>query len=419
MNIPADDPDFDPFAHDLKKKKPGGGSIAWLALLVALSVAAFNGYQWWLERTDITETDSRNEEISALRQAHTGLQQNLEALRARQQAAEQRNDPSALAEVESIIGSVQARLSELELSEAGDAALLEAVQNAMASLHERQTGLDTSMAALARRGETPDKTMNLAEVDFLLRLAGERLQLFGDLRSADQALTLAQTYLAALEDPLYLAVQRRIEAARQSLAEVPELDAVATSGRITALQAGIPALPFPGELVESSGPAPAADAGVWQRIKSALTPLVKVRRRVDESSMLSLEDKDFLRQGLWLQLETARLALMRRDGSSWDTSLARAAETLQGRFDTNSQAVQTSMAAIGELQALPLAVELPDISAPWDQLRLLREGQAPGRGPGPAAVPGQAREAPVQQPAEPDGAENETEASPDDGGNGA
>ena len=52
----------------------------------------------------------------------------------------------------------------------------------------------------------------------------------------------------------------------------------------------------------------------------AIKPLVKVRRRLDKDLELILEDKDFLRQGLWLQLESARLALIRRDGMAWDLS---------------------------------------------------------------------------------------------------
>ena len=46
-----------------------------------------------------------------------------------------------------------------------------------------------------------------------------------------------------------------------------------------------------------------------------LSSLVTVRRRVrlKTSRLLSLDDMDYLRQGLWLQLESARLALMRND----------------------------------------------------------------------------------------------------------
>ena len=172
MNNSNDEPEFDPFANDIKKKKSGGGGVAWMALLLVLTVLAFNAYQWWTARTLSAETDTRMDEITALRQAHTELQQSLEALRTRQQVSDQRYDTSVPASVESEIESVKSRLSELELSEAGDEALLEAVQNAMSGLHERQKSLDATVAALARRGETPDKNMDLAEVDYLLRLAG-------------------------------------------------------------------------------------------------------------------------------------------------------------------------------------------------------------------------------------------------------
>ena len=61
------------------------------------------------------------------------------------------------------------------------------------------------------------------------------------------------------------------------------------------------------------------DAGWWESFKQTLSSLVTVRRRVPEDrSMLTLEDKDYLRQGLWLQLESARLALMRNDSAVYN-----------------------------------------------------------------------------------------------------
>ena len=92
--------------------------------------------------------------------------------------------------------------------------------------------------------------------------------------------------------------------------------------------------------------------------------------------MLSLEDKDYVRQGLWLQLESARLAVMRTDAMAWQASLQRAADTLAARFEQRSGLVAGAISEIRDLQQVQVAAEMPDISAPWAQLRLLREGRA-------------------------------------------
>ena len=66
-----------------------------------------------------------------------------------------------------------------------------------------------SVGALVVRGESPRQALDLAEVEYLLRSATERLALYGDVRTADQALMLADQQLEALDDPVYLSVRDR------------------------------------------------------------------------------------------------------------------------------------------------------------------------------------------------------------------
>ena len=151
---------------------------------------------------------------------------------------------------------------------------------------------------------------------------------------------------------------------------------VQISAQIAGLQSSIALLPFPGETPGITFVPDQEETGLWQRVKNALKPLVKVRRRVDESHELSLDDKDILRQGLWLQLESARLAIMRNDPVAWELSLARARSGLEERYDRQSRQVVEALSAINELAAVQMAGDLPDVSGAWRQLRLLREGSA-------------------------------------------
>ena len=91
--------------------------------------------------------------------------------------------------------------------------------------------------------------------------------------------------------------------------------------------------------------------------------------------MLSLEDKDYLRQGLWLQLESARLALMRSDVGTYASSLNRVEATVEQFFQADSREAQSLLADVVSLNQAEIAPGMPDISAPWTQLRQLRDSR--------------------------------------------
>ena len=116
-----------------------------------------------------------------------------------------------------------------------------------------------------------------------------------------------------------------------------------------------------------------------------------MRRSTDEENQrISLEDKDYIRQRIWLQLEIAHLSLMRRDQEGFRKSLARVEDSLADWFDTTDSGYKAVMQGIDDLKTAEIRVDIPDITAPWSTLRMLRAGQA-----GPAPAPQPEQEAPV------------------------
>jgi uroporphyrin-3 C-methyltransferase len=266
------------------------------------------------------------------------------------------------------------------------------LQAAGESEHSRLIAAEAALAELSRRELDAPGELDVAEVDYLLRLANERLTLFGDTQAADRALALADSHLAAMDNPAYLVVRQEISAARRKLASVDAPDPVDVASRIDTLQEAIPGLPFRGGEALDSGAAEADGSSWWERLKSTLAGLVTIRRSTAEENLeLSLEDKDFVRQRLWMQLEAAHLALLRRDEDAFRDALTRARKTVATWFEPGSGAVQSFDGGLAELAGTSLRADLPDISGPWSTLRLLRGGgtsQPPADAGGGAEPPG-------------------------------
>jgi len=228
---------------------------------------------------------------------------------------------------------------------------------------------------LSRRELDAPGQLDMAEVDYLLRLASERLALFFDAKAADRALALADSHLAAIDNPAYLVVRQEIASARRQLAAVDEFDSVAIAARIDAAQAAIPGLPFRGGDAVAGDAAQTGEEGWWERLKSTLAGLVTIRRSDEEAGPeVSLQDKDFVRQRLWMQLEEAHLALQRRDQQAFIAAIGRARKTAATWFEPGSGAVESFERMLTELSGTSLRPDMPDISAPWSTLRLLRSG---------------------------------------------
>jgi uncharacterized protein HemX len=123
--------------------------------------------------------------------------------------------------------------------------------------------------------------------------------------------------------------------------------------------------------------------GWWQKVKNVFSGLVTVRRSTEEENeRISLQDKDFIRQRVWLQLEIAHLSLMRRDQEAFRTSLNRVQASLSEWFDDTDDKFQEVMRGIESLSALEVQVDVPDITAPWSSLNVLKASL-----PRPAAAP--------------------------------
>ena len=378
LNQEIDSLNSDPVDRLLQEKKPAssGAPIAILALLVAMASVSATGWQWWQTRQVNPEAATQIEKMSRLLNDQKSLATSVTSIEERLGAAQSPIDADELSRRNERLNAVESQLEGLQGQSGQDQASVGAMQANVRSLEQRLSAAESGIVSVAAASQNSSVALDIAEIDFLLRAATDRLQLFADPVAADLALQAADVQIEALNDPMYLSVRQRIAAARQALARVPVIDRVHLTSQITDLQSKVSGLPFRGEVAAQPEPVLSDDSGWWQSFKHTLSSLVTVRRRVPEDeSLLSLDDKDYLRQGLWLQFESARLALMRNDNGVYEGSLDRVNATVEQFFQSGSSEVEALLLGVASLKQVDITPELPDISGPWTQLRQLRDSR--------------------------------------------
>ena len=370
----------------------GGSGLAWLALLVALAAVAGTAWMAWQGQVsgDIA-VERMQADIGRLEGNDSRLSGQLGELSESLESLSSISSVDPLAQLDDRLAADRAQLQGLQESIGDQVALTRAQQQAVDALHARLLAAEALLTEVSGRERDARGELDLAEADYLLRLASERLQLFSDVAAADHALSLADSNLAALDNPAYLGVRQSIAAARGDLAAVETPDITALAGQLDALQKAVPSLPFPAADPPAAPSAPAAEQGWWEKLKATFASLVTVRRSTEEENRrISLLDQDLIRQRAWLQLEAAHLALMRRDQQAFGSALQRVQATSAEWFDPASSAVRSFESSLVQLGGTDIAVAWPDISGPWAQLRLLRSARTvPVPMPDGAAAPAQ------------------------------
>jgi len=351
-----------------------GRGLALLALLLALLAVGGSGWMWWQNFSSSSEQEDR------LAATAVGLEQQLSKLDSRVAAIEssvsglQSSNPDArIKSIEQELASQRSAMSGWQSFENETAAWTHTMQAAIEGDQARLAGIEARLAALATREMKGSTELDLAEIDYVLRLAQERLQLFGDTRTAAQALNIADQQIAAFDNPLYLGLQREIASARQALLQAGTVDYVSVYRALDTLQDEIKSLPFKGSESPEATEASDDNAGWWARIKGVFSGLVTVRRQTAADEQLPvLADQELVRQKAWLELEVARLAALRHDQQAWSASLERFSSLLEKWFEPGAAGMQNVKSLLSETQALNIAPVLPDISAPWVALQAIR-----------------------------------------------
>ena len=397
--IESDAPETPPEEIEIKETKPekdqprrGGSALSFFAFIFSLAALAGAGWMWWQDQASTGQEEQRVfTEIQRLESSDSELSLKLSQIRDELNSLAAGDVGAEFEAMQKRMEADRSKLDKVEQTIGEQLALSRSLQAAADSMHGRLAAAEAAVTGMSTRELDAGGELDIAEVDYLLRLANERLKLFSDPMAADQALEVADMHLAALDNPMYLGVRQDIAAARRDLASVNIPDYMEITSQLDSIQEKIASLPFRGAAPVTTDSEQAAGDGWWEKVKGVFSGLVTVRRSTEEENKrISLQDKDFIRQRVWLQLEIAHLSLMHRDQDAFRTSLKRVQESLLTWFDADDNSYQTVKQGIDDLMAIEVKVDVPDITAPWSTLRLLRATQIRSEpAPAPAPVPQQ------------------------------
>ena len=332
--------------------------VAWLALFLALLTLAAVGYM-------IVE-DRRT------RAVEEASSQSLERLAGR--VDESRDSLSSLDDrLQDLASSDEALDSRI----AGLQDEFERRTELLDSLPGRMSNLENSVAALQGASAGARDTWLLAEAEYYMQIANAQLQLGNNPQLAMLALEMADERVVQMANPALTDVRRALadELAALEAMEKPDLQgATLTLASLARVVDSLPLRPAGSSAddVESdSEEEMGAAARAWASAKEAMSGLVKVTPPDEETrALLTPDAARLIRSNLALQLQAARLALLRGEQAIFEQSLEDADALLEQYFDSSSAQVASAQDTIAEIRDNMVAVTAPDIS---ESLRLIRQ----------------------------------------------
>jgi uroporphyrin-III C-methyltransferase len=210
----------------------------------------------------------------------------------------------------------------------------------------------------------------IAEVEQLLIIAGQQLQLAGNVKSALLALQTADSRLQRIDKPQVIQLRKVISNDIQRLQALPGVDIVGMSLKLDALLDAADKLPLIGERhPKQEQPAmPDWDTSPWHRLTQEIWQDIKRLVRIEridhpEVPLLSPEQSYFLRENLKLRLLAARIALLQHDESTYRNDLRTAEGWIKQHFAVQESATQNALTILQQLSSSDISIQIPDISA--------------------------------------------------------
>lgn len=356
---PAEETRAEEVPAEQKPAKRRGNGVAWLALLLSLVALAAVGYtisQDWLAASDTAAQDA----IDRLDNRVAGAQQGLSEL--------------------------DARISELDSRDSSDQAEIDALRQELdervrllSSLPARMTTLESSVSSLAGISDGARDAWLIAEAEYYMQIANAQLQLANNPQLAALALGMADERVVQMGNPALIDVRRAISDELAALDVMEKPDIAGATLTLASLARVVESLPFAsaskitGQEQQSVDEEASGVSRAWSSMKNAMSGLVKVTPPDQAKLALMTPDAEFfLRSNLALQLQSARLALLRGEQEVFEQALDDTSALLAQYFDGESAQVAGAQETLVEIRSNVFTSAAPDISGSLQLLRQFR-----------------------------------------------
>ncbi|RYU62477.1 hypothetical protein EWI61_03075 [Methylolobus aquaticus] len=259
-------------------------------------------------------------------------------------------------------------------------------------LESARADLSKSVDQIQRQLSRTRGDVLVADAEYLLSVANQKLHLVGDVKAVLAAMEAADQRLHDSGDPGVFPVREALAEEINLLKNMPAPDVVGLSAKILALEAKIREIPLhlphastgaesalkprplQAEPPTAGAETPAAETeesdGRLDAALDALKDLVTIRRTDRPiESVLTPEEVEGLRQVLLLKLEMTRAALLRGDEGMYQANLKSARQFLRDNFDNQAAATRDADAQLNEFLQQPIRVPMPDISKSLSLIR--------------------------------------------------
>lgn len=352
---PAKEPVKEPVKEPLNEVPTKRNTVAWLAVILAataLAAVSYTIYQGWRSTDDALVND-------ALTSLETRIEQSRNSLAALQAEVDQIPRVDYSGDIDAIRRDIDERI------------------RLLSSLPARMSTIESSVASLAGISAGARETFLLAEAEYYMQIANAQLQLANNPRLASLALSMADERVIQLSNPALTDVRRALadELAALAVMEKPDIEgAILTLASLARVVESLP-LASATESDDETQEELDSDAGAvdraWASVKDAMSGLVKVTP--PEQAKLALLSPDaayFLHNNIALQLQSARLALLRGEQAIFEQTLDDTSSLLSDYFDGDSAQVVSAQQTIAEIRNTVFTTAVPDIS---ESLQLLRQ----------------------------------------------
>lgn len=246
----------------------------------------------------------------------------------------------------------------------------------LAELTGQQKQNTAGLQTLFSSQRDDDVDLIVAEVEHLIIIATHRLSLERDVKTALTAMEAADSRLAGLGHPGLFNTRKQLAEDIDALRAVAPVDITGLALYLGNLGNHVQELP----LREISFPGPSADpvirdepsawkqllTSVWREFRAMFTV---TRTGTRGTATLLPDERYFLYQNLRLQLETARLAVIRRDTETLSATVEMILIWLDEYFDNTAGRIVDIREVLTDMQSLELDPELPDLSSSLETLR--------------------------------------------------